>query len=163
MKKTIVSLLIVFILVCIGVCADDANGGFGIKINGEDYVAKYLKEDNDDYKITYTAPETVSGVTIEKNAEGLFFSVGNVHIPMKDKSNITAETIRLFSLSKLDLVSTQKDMLGGVKVKISDYKCSFGNAKLYLSEETELPLRIEASINGNTVVMSLSEFRIIEK
>ena len=40
MKKTIVSLLIVSILVCIGVCADDANGGFGIKINGEDYVHK---------------------------------------------------------------------------------------------------------------------------
>lgn len=40
MKKMIISLLIVSILVCIGVCADDADGGFGIKINGEDYVHK---------------------------------------------------------------------------------------------------------------------------
>lgn len=134
-----------------------------IKINGEDYSVKYLKTDNQKYKITYTAPETVSGITIEKNNEGLFFSVGNVHIPLKDKSNITAETIKLFNLSKTDLVSTKSDILSGVKVKIFDYKCNFGNVKLYLSDETDLPLRIEAGINGNTVVMSLSEFKIIEK
>ena len=133
-----------------------------IKINSEDYSVKYSKTDNDNYKITYTAPETVSGITIEKNNEGLFFSVGNVHIPLKDKSNITAETIKLFNLSKLDLVSAKSDMLGGVKVKISDYKCNFGNVKLYLSDETNLPLRIEAGINGNTVIMSLSDFKIIE-
>ena len=133
-----------------------------MKINDEDYAVKYSKQDNDSYKIIYTAPETVSGITIEKNTEGLFFSVGNVHIPLKDKSNITAETIKLFNLSKLDLVSTKNDMLGGVKVKISDYKCNFGNVKLYLSAETDLPLRIEAGINGNTVVLSLSEFNIIE-
>ncbi len=133
-----------------------------LKINGEDYSVKYLKTDNDNYKITYTAPETVSGITIEKNNEGLFFSVGNVHIPLKDKSNITAETFKLFNLSKTDLVSTKNDMFGGVKVKISDYKCSFGNVKLYLSNETDLPLRIEAGINGNNVVLSLSEFEIIE-
>ena len=133
-----------------------------IKINGEDYSVKYSKTDNENYKITYTAPETVSGITIEKNNEGLFFSVGNVHIPLKDKSNITAETIKLFNLSKTDLVSTKSDMFGGVKVKISDYKCNFGNVKLYLSAETDLPLRIEAAINGNNVILSLSEFEIIE-
>jgi hypothetical protein len=133
-----------------------------LKINNEDYSIKLSKTNNDNYKITYTAPETVSGITIEKNNEGLFFSVGNVHIPIKNQSNITAETIKLFNLSKTDLISTKKDMFGGVKVKISDYKCNFGNVKLYLSDETNLPLRIEASINGNSVIMSLSKFEIIE-
>lgn len=133
-----------------------------LKINNEDYSIKLSKTNNQNYIITYTAPETVSGITIEKNNDGLFFSVGNVHIPLKDKSNITAETIKLFNLSKNNLVSTVTDMFGGVKVKISDYKCNFGNVKLYLSAETNLPLRIEASINGNSVVMSLSEFKVID-
>ncbi len=133
-----------------------------LKINNEDYSIKLSKTDNQNYKITYTAPETVSGITIEKNNDGLFFSVGNVHIPLKDKQNITAETIKLFNLSKNNLVSTVTDMFGGVKVKISDYKCNFGNVKLYLSDDTGLPLRIEASINGNSVVMSLSKFEVIE-
>ncbi len=132
----------------------------GLKINGENYSINVTKTEKGDYTLTFTSPETVSGITIEKTNGEHFFSVGNVHIPLKENTNITAEALKLFDLSKKELISTVSDMYGGVKVKVSDYQCEFGKVKLYLSADTQLPLRIEADINGNEVVISFSNFTI---
>ncbi len=133
-----------------------------LEINSEKYSVNITKNDNDNFILTFTAPDTISGVCIEKNKDGLFFSTGNVHIPLKDGSNITAETLNLFSLSKNELISTQPEMLNGVKVNIAEFSCPFGSVKLYISTETSLPVLIKANINGNDVVMSFSKFEVFD-
>ena len=61
-------------------------------------------------------------------------------------------------LSQYGDYTTVSDMLGGVKATIWDFDCDFGNAKVYLSEESGYPLRMEADVYGNRVIISFSRF-----
>ena len=132
-----------------------------LEVGGEKYSVNINKSADGSYTLSFTAPETIKGVTIEKNTEGLFFSAGSVRIPIKEGSNITAEALKLFDLPKSSLESITPEMLGGVKVNTALYKCGFGNAKICLSYDTGLPVVMEASIKGTEVRLSFSSFNII--
>ena len=132
-----------------------------LEVGGEKYSVSINKSADGSYVLSFIAPETIGGVTIEKNAEGLFFSSGSVKIPIKDGSNITAEALKLFELPKSDLVSVTPEMLGGVKVNTTLYNCDFGTVKVYLSYDTGLPVVMEASIKGTDIKLSFSSFNII--
>lgn len=169
-KKTITLILTVLLLLPVSGCSSPKhehlpyqNADFactaGMRVNGKDYSINVSKESNN-FVLSFTAPSEISGVSIEKTSEGLFFSAGSVHIPMKEGSNVSAEALKLFQLSDKDLKNTSTELYGGVKVNVTYYDCSFGNVKLIQSADTGNPLRIEADVNGNEVILSISEFTI---
>ena len=170
MKKTVVSLLLLVLLFVLGCTKTDTpfleyqsknfDSTAKLEVNGQNYTVNIQKTSPENFTLTFTSPDTISGVSIEKKGDELFFSSGNVHIPMKENSNISAETIKLFNLSKEDMISTSTDSLGGVKVNIAEFKCDYGNVKLYLSADTSLPVLIEANIKGNSVKLSFSSFAV---
>ena len=133
-----------------------------LQVNGEDFTVTVKKTGKDNYTLTYDSPANIKGVGIEKNGDGLYFSAGSVHIPLKTDSNITASALNLFSLLKKDLTSLTEESLGGVKVEKGVFNTSFGAVTLYVSKETSLPIIIEADIKGNDVVISFSSFEITE-
>lgn len=170
LKKAFIFLLLAITLLVLG-CRQNSppfleyqNQNFSakatLKINGSDYGITVTKEPSDNYTLTFTAPDTVKGVCITKNNEGKFFSVGNVHIPLKDDSNITAETFDLFSLSKKELTDSFEKQIGGVKVNTYSFNCSFGKAEVICSAETRLPLQFTADVKGNEIILTFSEFVI---
>lgn len=169
-KKTVLLLipLLIFTLLTTG-CAkqkntfldyqkDNFDCDASLEINGNAYSVNVKKTSETDYLLTFTEPQEIHGVSIEKNKDGIFLSAGRVHVPVKEGTNTSADLLKLFSLSKTDHVSTVSDMLGGVKATIWDFDCDFGNAKVYLSEESGYPLRMEADVYGNRVIMSFSRF-----
>ena len=170
LKKALIFLLLTITVLVLG-CRQNSqpfleyqNQSFSakatLKINGTDYGISVTKKPTDSYTLTFTTPDTVKGVCIKKNNEGTFFSTGNVHIPLKDGSNITAETFKLFSLSKNDLTASSEKQIGGVKVIAHSFDCAFGKAEVLVSTETNLPLQFTADIKGNEVILTISEFVI---
>ncbi len=132
------------------------------EIKSEKYTADLVKSAKDNYKITFQSPETIKGVSVEKKGEELHFSVGDVHIPIKEQSNITAKIHRLFELSEDDLFQTEATLYNGVKVNITNFATSYGKVTLYLSADKNIPIRIEADIDGCMVDLNISDFKIIE-
>ena len=133
-----------------------------LEINSEKYSVYINKQAQDTYKISFDKPDNLKGVSIEKCGEKITYSVGSVHIPIKEGTNITAECLKLFELSKDKLILSEDTNFNGVKVNIKQFDSDMGGVKLYLLSETLLPIRIEAEINGVNVVMSFSSFNIIE-
>lgn len=128
------------------------------EINGNKYALEISRLANDNYKLTFTEPDTIKGVSLEKNGDELFLSVGGVHLPMKEETNITAKLFSLFMLKKDKLTSTKADLINGVKVNVLDFSYDFGNVSLVLSADKNIPLRITADIKGTEVVLNISEF-----
>lgn len=133
-----------------------------LEINSDKYSIYINKQAADTYKISFDKPDNLKGVSIEKCGDKLTYSVGSVHIPIKEGTNITAESLKLFELSKDRLILSEETNYNGVKVNIKQFDGDMGGVKLYLLSETLLPIRIEAEINGVNVVMSFSSFNVIE-
>lgn len=133
-----------------------------LEINSEKYSVYINKQAPDSYKISFDKPDNLKGVSIEKKGDSVTYSVGSVHIPIKEDTNVTAQTLKLFELSKEKLVLSEDTTYNGVKVSIKQFDSDIGGVKLYLLSETLLPIRIEAEINGVNVVMSFSSFNVIE-
>jgi hypothetical protein len=133
-----------------------------LDIKGKKYTAQISKQSQDKYTITFIEPENLKNVCIERNGEELSYSIGSIHIPIQEKTNLTARCLRLFNLQKDQLQSTKTDLYNGVKVNIADFNTDYGKVTLYLSTEKDIPLRIEATIDGTPVCLNLSEFNIIE-
>ena len=133
-----------------------------LEINSEKYSVYISKQAEDTYKITFDKPDNLKGVSIEKKGDGTTYSVGSVHIPIKEGSNVTAQALKLFELSKEKLVLSEDTTFNGVKVNVKQFDTDMGGVKLYLLSDTLLPVRIEAEIDGVNVVMSFSSFNVIE-
>ena len=172
MLKKIAVLLVLLLSLVLGGCnqreqtppdyqTKDFDAQATLEVNGEKYSVSIKKRADEGYVLSFLSPETIKGVTIEKSPEGLFFSSGSVRVPVNEGSNITAETLKLFELPRSDLQSVTPEMLGGVKVNTSFYKCDFGTVKVFLSYDTGLPVVMEANIMGTDVRLSFSEFNVI--
>ena len=171
-KKIFVSILLVIGLFLCG-CSNkpkefleyqksNFNSEATLEINSEKYSVSIEKKDNDTYKITFLSPENMKGVFVEKNGESIVYSVGSMSIPMESGTNLIADMTEVFNLTKENLVSEKDEMFNGVKVNTKRFDCDFGNAIVYVSLETMLPIRIEADVDGNLVIMSFSSFVISE-
>ena len=133
-----------------------------VEINGITYSVRIQKENENDIKMEFLSPPSVKGVTVEKTREGLFFTSGSVHVPIKNNTNVSAEALKLFSLGMDEITSVVPDMIGGVKVKKAEFDCSFGKATVFVSSDTKVPVLIEATVNGTPVTMTFSGFYIEE-
>ena len=129
-------------------------------INSKKYTVDIIKNNENGYRISFSSPENMQGVCIDKDGDNYTYSVGSVHIPIKAGSNLASESFKLLQLSKESLVSSESALLNGVKVEIKRFKTEDQSVTLYLSEDTKLPLRIEADLGGNDVVLSFSKFEI---
>ena len=169
-KKFILCILLLFAILAVG-CDSHRNPleyqskdfvtDATLDINGKNY-SVHIQKDNNSVVMVFKAPSPIKGVSIEKTREGLFFKTGNVHIPIKENSNVTAEVLRLFDMDLRNLSSNTPEMIGGVKANKAQFNCPFGKAVIYVSSDTGLPIMAEANINGNDVKLTFSNFSLNE-
>jgi hypothetical protein len=168
MKKFLIILLLLTLLLSTYGCnkkeepfLEYQNGDFEAKgslnVNGGKYSVSIAKKD-DVYNLNFLSPDSMKGVGIEKNKDGIFYKVGSLTLPITDGMNASAKLPELFTLTKDDLVSTHTDTVNGTKVQIARFNKNELEIKLILSKETSLPLRFEAVTNGTVVIFNVSEF-----
>lgn len=173
MKIKILSLCFVLLLVFMVGCKKDDEpflsyqkenfeANITLEIKDEKYSANISKKGQDTYTVSFTSPDTMKGVSVEKKGNELFMTVGDVHLPIKEQSNITAKIHRLFELSEDEMFQSEAKLYNGVKVNITSFATSYGSVTLFLSADKNIPLRIEASIDGCPVNINISDFKIIE-
>lgn len=131
-----------------------------LEISSKEYSVSIRREENGDTALTFLSPSEISGASVKKTGDKLWFSVGDVSIPLKSTSNITAQALKLFELSKNELTYSNAALLNGVKVNVAEFECDFGKVTLYLSTDTELPVMIESVIKGTELSLSFSEFTV---
>ena len=131
-----------------------------LEVNSKKYSVDINKTDDNVYRLSFLSPDSLKGVCIDKNKNDLIYSVGGVHVPIRAGSNLAAESFGLLSLSKEDLISAESALLNGVKVEVKKFKNDENSVILFLSDETKMPLRIEANIGGNDITLSFSRFEV---
>ncbi len=134
-----------------------------LDINHEKYSVDITKDSGNVYKIVFTSPETLNGVCVEKNGKDISYKFGNVSIPLFADSTLCSYITECFELKKSDMASIKSELYNGTKVNISTFSCSFGELTLILSAETNLPLRIETTVNDIPVILNFSDFTITEE
>ncbi len=170
LKKVLLCMLIFMVVILTGCKKNESNlldyqdknfeTEVKMKMRNEEYSFLVKKKDNSIWKITIISPEKLNGIIVEKTNDGLFYEVGNIKLPIKSDSHFIAQISELFNLSKDNLVSADAVLLNGTKANTAEFKCDFGNVKLYISSETELPIRMEADIYGEQVVLNFINFSI---
>ncbi|MBQ7968197.1 MAG: hypothetical protein IJ292_00035 [Clostridia bacterium] len=130
-----------------------------LSVNGEKYSVLLTKK-TDVYKLEYLSPDTLKGVSIEKNNDGFFYKVGSITLPISEQANVSARLPSFFNLTKQELVSTRADTVNGAKVQLANFKKDDIDINIVLSKQTDLPLRFEATANGSNIIFNISEFKI---
>ena len=171
-KKMLVCFVFLFCVLLSGCARESRNFleyqtmGFETKanvdINGDKYNVTIKKSAENKVSIAFEEPARLKGTSLEIEDNKLFYCVGRLRLPIPDiDHNKIANLMCLFELSKENIVSNKIDLLNGVKVNIINFKQQEGSVILYLATDTNIPLRIEADINGNSITINLSEFTVL--
>ncbi|MBR5314061.1 MAG: hypothetical protein IKU45_01460 [Clostridia bacterium] len=170
MKKILIFILALTIFLTVSGCTKkekpflsyqdknfEARGTLDIK--GEKYSVQLTKNDAN-YILEFLAPDTIKGVRIEKNSDGIFYKFGSLCFPVSEQTNVSALLPSFFALTQQDLSSTESDTINGTKVQVATFRKDQTEIKIIISKQTELPLRFEADFNGTNIVFNISEFKI---
>ena len=173
-KRKIIGILLIFVIMLTG-CGGNTKDEFlgyqninfstcaSMEINGEKYTVKIDKTSEEIYNMAFISPNEMSGVSIEKKEGTVTYSVGGVHIPIEEKTNVAAMALGLFELVQKELVSADTELLNGVRVNVLKFKNEEREVTLYISSDSGLPIIIDSQICGNTVKFSFSEFIMEEQ
>jgi len=131
-----------------------------LTLNDKEYsIVLNVKNDGNGF-LEYASPSALAGTSLIKEGEKIFCSADGLKVPLNSYNNPSADIFGLFCLSENNLTAINAETVNGLKLNIANFKYDNGEIKLFLSADTYKPIRIEACIRGNSIVLNFSEFNV---
>ena len=126
-----------------------------INFDGRDYEADVTVNDEDNIRISFTAPEKLNNTVLEMIDGKCYLNVFGINIPITDGGYTSENGLLLirhvFSLSSKNYADASVIKSGGVKYCVENYETKDGRISAYVVSDKPIPDKISAVLRGHSI------------
>lgn len=166
MKKTVFTALCAVILILFASCTGGKNlNRFNlaypldvhayIKFDGRDYEADITVNDENNIKVSFSAPEKLKNTVLEMKNGECFLHVSGITLPINDGGYSSENGLmlirHLFSLSHKNYSDASVINSGGIKYCVENYVTKAGKISAFFASDKPMPDKISAVLYGHEI------------
>ncbi len=126
-----------------------------INFDGRDYEADITVNDEDNIRISFTAPEKLKNTVLEMKDGKCYLNVFGINLPITDGGYSSENGLFLirhvFSLSHKNYADASVVKSAGVKYCVENYETKAGKISAYFASDKPIPDKISAVLHGHKI------------
>ena len=126
-----------------------------IKFDGRDYEADITVSDENDIRISFSAPDSLRNTVLEMKNGQCYLHVSGITLPITDGGYSSENGLLLvrlvFSLSNKSYTDASVIKSAGIKYCVENYVTKAGRISAYFASDKPMPDKISAVLNGHEI------------